>query len=104
VATFLTYRRWRLRDGADVQAVVDMVRDRIVPHYRTLDPAVRLGLEQIAGSPAVLATQRWPDRGRRDRAMAGAAFEQWMTAYRPLLADWDKLVEFEAEWESSELI
>jgi hypothetical protein len=36
--------------------------------------------------------------------MAGAAFEQWMTAYRPLLADWDKLVEFEAEWESSELI
>lgn len=54
----LTYKRWRLRDGVDSQAVVSLVRDHIVPHYRTLDPTVRLGLELIEGSCAVLATQR----------------------------------------------
>jgi hypothetical protein len=104
VATFLTYKRWRLRDGVDVQAVIDMVRDRIVPYYEVLDPTVRLGLEKIDGSPAVLATQRWPDRERRDRTIGGASFQAWLDAYGPLLDDWDRLVEFEAEWESNELI
>lgn len=74
MVTFLTYKRWNLRDGVDAQAVVNMVRDRIVPHYRTLDPTVRLGLEQIEESRSVLATQRWLDRGRRDQAMRGTAF------------------------------
>jgi len=83
VSTFLIYKRWRLRDGVNVQAVVSMVRDRIVPHYRILDPTARPGLEQIEGSRAVLAIQRWPGRGRRDQAMAGAAFEAWLAAYQP---------------------
>lgn len=107
MATFLTYKRWRLRDGVDAQAVATMVRDRIVPHYthyKKLDPTVRLGLEQIEGSHAVLATQRWLDRERRDQTIGGPAFEAWLDAYRPLLEDWDRLVEFEAEWESNELI
>ncbi|MDQ2740677.1 MAG: hypothetical protein M3Y35_19110 [Actinomycetota bacterium] len=104
MATFLTYKRWRLRDGVDMQAVIDMVRDRIVPHYEALDRTVRLGLEHIDGSRAVLATQRWLDRERRDRTIGGATFQPWLDAYRPLLEDWDRLVEFEAEWESSELI
>jgi hypothetical protein len=104
VAAFLTYKRWRLRDGVDTQAVANVVRDWIVPHYRALDPAVRLGLEQIEGSRMVLATQRWPDRERRDQTIGGPIFEAWLDAYRPLLEYWDRLVEFEAEWESIELI
>jgi len=104
VATFLTYKRWRLRDGVDAQAVAAMVRDRIVPHYRTLDPTVRLGLEQIEGSRTVLATQRWFDRGRRDQTFGGPAFQAWLDAYQPLLENWDRLVVFEAEWESNELM
>ncbi len=104
MTTFSTYRRWRLCLGGDAQAVGDLVRDRIIPHYRALDPTVQLGLEQIEGSHAILAIQRWPDRGRRDPATTGAAFEAWFAAYRPLLAEWERLVEFEAEWESHELI
>jgi len=76
-----------------------MVRDRIVPHYKTLDPTVRLGLEQIEGSRTVLATQRWlDDRGHRGQTIEGPAFAAWLEAYRLLLEDWDRLVEFEAEW------
>lgn len=78
-----------------MQAVSILVRDRIVPHYRTLDPAVRL---------AVLATQRWSDRARRDQIIEGPAFQAWLDAYQPLLAAWNRLVEFEAEWESIQLI
>jgi hypothetical protein len=104
VAGYLTYKRWRLRDGVDSAAVLDIVRNRIIPHYRTLDLAVRLGLETVEGSRAILAIQRWPDRAHRDRIMAGAAFRAWFDAYRPILQDWDRLVEFEAEWESRQLI
>ena len=60
--------------------------------------------KHIDGSRAVLATQRWLDRERRDRTIGGSTFQPWLDAYRPLLEDWDRLVEFEAEWESSELI
>ena len=49
MAAYLTYRRWRLRAGVDVADVAALVRDRIEPHYRSLDPAVRLTLELIAG-------------------------------------------------------
>lgn len=69
MATFLTYKRWRLRDGVNMQTVINMVRDRIAPHYEVLDPTVRLGLEQIDGAQAVLATQRWLSRERRDRTV-----------------------------------
>lgn len=104
VTYFRTYKRWLLREGVDAQAVVSLVRDRIVPRYRTLDPTVLLGLEQVERSRSVLATQRWLDRGHRDRAMTQPAFQTWLAAYRPLLEDWDRLVELEAEWESHELI
>jgi len=83
--------------------VANLVRDRMVPYYETLDPTVRLGLEQIEGSRTVLATQRWLDRERRDQAIGGPAFQAWLDAYQPLLQGWDRLVEFEAEWESTEL-
>ena len=104
MAGYLTYKRWRLRDGVDPAAVLDIVRNRIIPHYRTLDAAVRLGLEAVEDSRSILAIQRWPDRAHRDRTMAGAAYRTWLDEYRPILQDWDRLVEFEAEWESRQLI
>lgn len=36
--------------------------------------------------------------------MTGPAFNTWLAAYQALLDDWVRLVEFEAEWESRELI
>ena len=101
---YLTYRRWRLRDGVDIADVVDIVQRRIIPHYRRLDPAVRLGLESVDGSRAVLAVQRWPDRCHHRRATSGPDFDSWFERYRPILHDWDRLVEFEAEWETVRLI
>jgi hypothetical protein len=100
---YLTYRRWRLRDGVDVADVHALVRDRIVPHYHRLDPAVRLELEMIDRTRSVLAIQRWPDRARRAAVEASDGYAAWLDAYRPILRLWDGLVEFEAEWESSRL-
>lgn len=106
-AEFITYRRWRLRPGVAVQEVVDLVQARIVPHYAALDPTVELELEELEGIDGpgdLIAVQRWPDRGRHDSAMAGTAFEEWWSTYQPLLAAWDRLVEFVAEWETHTLI
>lgn len=101
---YLTYKRWRLRDGVAVGDVISLVRDRIVPHYRRLDPAVRLRLEVIDGARSILAIQRWPDRAGRDRRLASAGYADWLAAYRPILEEWDGLVEFEAEWEAERFL
>lgn len=95
---YVTYRRWRLRPGVPAEAVRDLLRARIAPHYRTLDPAVELDLEQLQDAAAVLAIARWPDRTSYDRATQGPAYQAWLEAYRPILDEWDRLVEFETEW------
>lgn len=61
---YLTYKRWRLRNGVDVTDVHTLVRDRIVPHYHRLDPAVRLELEMIDRTRSVLAKVAGPRPAR----------------------------------------
>ncbi len=103
MSSFLTYKRWRLRDDVEPSAVETIVRDKIVAHYRRLDATVRLRLEQIDDG-TVLAIQRWPDREHWQRVTTGPAFDAWFNDYRPLLDEWDQLVIFEAEWETRELL
>ena len=104
MAAFVTYRRWRLRPGVELADVVDLVRDRIEPHYRVLDPDVRLGLELIDGSRSVLAVQQWPDRDRFTAATTSAGYPAWLAAYRPALLRWDELLEFETDWTATRLL
>lgn len=94
----VSYKRWRLREGVTVDQVAQLVANHIVPHYRLLSTEVVLGLEDV-GDDTVLALQRWPSRASRDEAMSGEEFERWWQDYLPILAHWDALVEFEAEWE-----
>jgi hypothetical protein len=104
VSGLVTYKRWRRRDGVELEDVVTLVHRQVVPHYRRLDPEVRLGLESVVGTPEVLASQHWPDQDTRDRAMTGEHFPDWWRDYQPILAAWDELVEFVAEWESHQLL
>lgn len=100
---FTTYKRWTLKDGRDEVELVEIVSARIIPHYRRLDPEVRLRLLRVEGTRSYLALQDWPSRRRWESAMASEAFKAWFREYEPTLRDWDELVELEAEWETEEL-
>lgn len=97
------YKRWVLRDGASLDDVVGLVKERVTPHYRALAADVVLGLE-AEGDDAVIAVQRWPGRDSLDQAMGGAGFQDWWEAYQPVLAAWDALLEFHSEWETEDLL
>lgn len=97
------YKRWLLRDGVTLDEVVELVRNEVAPHYRTLDPRVVLGLEALRDD-AVLAIQRWPSRGVLDQTRTGRRFQDWWAAYQPVLAAWDALLEFDDEWETQDLL
>ena len=98
--SLVAYKRWKLRPGAALDAVIALVADRIVPPYAALTGDVRLGLEVLAYGRTVLAVQRWTSRSARDAAMTGLVFDSWWAAYQPALAEWDALVEFVDEWET----
>lgn len=104
MTAFVTYRRWRLRPGVDPAEVVQLARHRIEPHYRALDPGVRLSLDLIDGSRSVLAVQHWPDRARFAAATASPGYPAWLEAYQPALQRWDELLEFETEWAAARLL
>lgn len=103
MAGVVLHKRWRLRDGVPVARVVEVVRERIVPHYARLSPHVELGLEQDAPG-SVVAVQRWAGRAELEAATTGPAYDAWWRDYLPVLATWDALVTFDSEWESVELL
>ena len=64
MAEFITYKRWALRPGRGESELVELVRERIVPHFKKLHGCIRLELLRIEGTRSYLALQHWESRGR----------------------------------------
>lgn len=103
-AQWIGFKRWRLRAGADEAALVTLVREEVVPHYRTLDPHATLGLLRSPTPGEYVATQQWPSSEYRERVCSGSRFTEWFTEYEPILVRFDALVQFVDEWDGTELL
>lgn len=102
-APLTLYKTWRLRDAADLGAVVALVSGAIAPHYARLSPDARLELEQL-DERTLLAIQRWPSRAALEAATTGEGYEHWWQEYLPVLEQWGTLLDFVDEWEGSVLL
>lgn len=96
---FVTYKRWRLKEGKAEAELVDLVRNEIAPHYAKLAGDVRLGLQRISETRSYLALQYWPSRAAWERTRSSDLYRSWFSVYEPILVRWDQLMEFEEEWE-----
>ena len=97
------YKRWLLRPGVAPEQVAQFVAERTVPAYRRLSPDVELGLEVVADRTAVLAIQRWRDRSALDLALEAPTYSSWWADYQPILTTWHEMVDFDDDWETTEL-
>ncbi|SDS80996.1 hypothetical protein SAMN04488570_2751 [Nocardioides scoriae] len=97
------HKRWRLHDGVTTDQVARLVAERVVPHYARLSDQVVLGLEADEDG-TVVALQRWSSREALAAATSGTAYDRWWAAYLPVLAEWDRLVSFQEEWETTVLL
>jgi hypothetical protein len=104
MAEFVTYKRWRLKDGQREADLVNLVRNEIAPHYAKLEGGVRLGLQHISGAHAYLALQHWPSRAAWENTTSSAFYQAWLGEYEPILARWDQLMAFEDEWETEVIL
>ncbi|MCE7982927.1 MAG: hypothetical protein DYG89_17220 [Caldilinea sp. CFX5] len=104
MAEFVTYKRWRLKDGKEEADLVALVRNEIAPHYARLSGSVGLELQRISGSRSYLALQHWPSRAVWETTRAFASYQAWFAAYEPILARWDQLMTFEDGWEAEEIL
>ncbi|MEJ7650780.1 MAG: hypothetical protein WKF57_17340 [Nakamurella sp.] len=96
-APWIGFKRWRLRAGITETALIALVRNEIVPHYRTLDPQVTLGLVRSDIPRQYVATQQWPSGGYRKQVCSGDRYTRWFDEYLPILARFDVLAEFAGE-------
>ena len=101
---FITMKRWRLKEEWQEAELLDLVKGAIVPHYKQLSDAVRLGLWRIAGTRSYLALQHWQSRAAWEAATQSASFQEWFGRYVPILVRWDEMMELEGEWETEELL
>jgi len=104
MAAFVTYKRWRLKDGKQEADLVDLVRNEIAPHYAKLGGCVWLGLHRIRDTPSYLALQQWQSRAAWETTTASDFYQSWLGEYEPILARWDELMEFEDEWEAEVIL
>ncbi len=104
MAEFVTYKRWRLRDGKQESDLVDLVRNEIAPHYAKLGGSVRLGLQRISDTRSYLALPRWPSRAAWQATISTDLYRSWLGEYEPILARWDQLMEFEDAWEAEVIL
>ena len=104
MSEFITIKRWSLRDGREESELVRLVREEIIPHYEKLPGCLRLGLLRIAGPRSYLTLQHWKNRGTWRATVESDGYESWFQGYAPMLERWDKLMIFEEEWESENVL
>lgn len=104
MAEFTTYKRWTLRPGRDESDLVELVRERIVPHFEKLQGCIGLGLLRIEGTRSYLALQYWESRERWSETIGSDYYKTWYEEYLPILDRWDEIMEFEEEWDAEDLI
>lgn len=95
------YKRWVLRPGVTAEDVQRFVQQRIEPAYRLLSDDVELGLEFDHDGRSLLAVQRWTSGEHHWLATTGAAYRRWWGGYEPSLVEWNVLVEFDTEWQTT---
>lgn len=104
MAEFITFKRWSLQAPGTEAALVALVREAIIPHYRKLPGCRKLGLLRIAGTNTYLATQHWVSKAVREEVLASPAYVRWSEEYEPILEHFFALMAFEAEWEVENLL
>lgn len=104
MSEFITFKRWALRDGRQEAELVDLVREEIIPHFKKLPGCLRLELLHIADTRSYLAIQHWKNRDTWHTTIGSNFYGSWYEEYRPTLERWDKLMTFEEEWQSEDLL
>src|SRR4051794_15822071 len=105
MAEYITFRRWLLKDDATEAALIALVRDEMVPAYRTQPGCERLELLRVASEDArcYLAITRWQTRAHFD-AWAGEGGQTWRDNYRPILERWLQMMTFDQEFTAEEVL
>ena len=104
MAEFITYKRWALRPGRGESELVELVRERIVPHFKKLHGCIRLELLRIEGTRSYLALQYWESRERWSETSGSDYYRTWYEEYLPILDRWDEIMAFEEEWDAQDLL
>jgi quinol monooxygenase YgiN len=103
MAEYVTLRRWSLKDGAEEKQLLDLVRDGIIPAYKSQPGCIRLALLRIADPLSYLAVTYWDSKASFDN-WAGPAGQTWRDEYRPTLERWLDIMSFEQEWSADSLL
>lgn len=96
MAEYVTIRRWSLKEGADESALVALVRDGIVPAYKSQPGCLKLELFRSAQPASYLAITYWESRAAFD-GWAGEDGQAWRDAHRLTLERWLELMLFNDE-------
>jgi heme-degrading monooxygenase HmoA len=102
MGNFVTIRRWSLKEGATEEELIRLVRDEVIPAYKSQPGCLKLELLRTSEEGSYLALTHWDSRSAFD-AWAGAAGASWRDRNRAVLEQWLGMMAFQAEWDAEEI-
>ena len=100
---FTTYKRWQLKESHQLPELCRLVAEEIVPRYSVLPGCLRLRLELVHETDALITIQVWEDRETWQTVLESEAYARWFREYEPILSRWDEMVTFVDEWTTESL-
>ena len=98
-ASFLSYSRWSLKRGADLDDVLRVFFEMVRPSYAELPGFLSLTLLSVVESREYLVIAAWDTRDDYDNWVRQA--DEWRKAHQDAFSQWQFIMDFEDEFQAS---
>ena len=104
MSQFVIFKRWGLKSGHNESELLELVRKEVIPHYTKLPGCRGLGLLHVRGTRSYLAIQYWESHDAWQETTTSDGYQAWYNEYRRTLERWDRIMEFESEWDTEDVL
>ena len=98
-ASFLSYSRWSLKRGADLDGVLRQLNEFVRPAYAKLPGFLSLTLLSIVDTREYLVIVAWDTRDDHDNWVRQG--DEWRKAHSDAFENWQITMDFEDEFQAS---
>jgi hypothetical protein len=97
--SFLSYSRWRLKRGADINDALNVFQELVRPAYTAVPGCLELRLLDLVDSQSYLAVAGWDTRDDYDAWVRQG--DDWREQNAGAFDAWRAVMDFEEEFQAS---
>ena len=98
-ASYLSYSRWTMKRGADLDNVLTQLRDAVQPAYASMAGFLGLTFLSVVDSRDYLVVVTWDTRDDYDNWVRQN--DEWRKTHAEAFENWQKVMDYDDEFQAS---